>query len=72
MASANCRGNSVDEFVAIRVCCVLPPRESLKAVTTAIAALGVLGVDRPGERLAMIRSWDLAVLVVKNGRLNDA
>lgn len=47
----------------------VPPRDSLKLFATAIAALEGLGVAAPGERLALIRSWNTATLMVKNGPL---
>jgi spermidine synthase len=50
----------------------VPPRDSLKLFATAVAALERLGVDSPGERLALIRSWNTTTLVVKNGALDAA
>ena len=47
----------------------VPPRDSLKLFATAAAALEGLGVAAPGERLALIRSWNTATLLVKNGPL---
>ncbi len=47
----------------------LPPRASLKLVATAAAALERLGIGRPGDRLALIRGWDTATLLIKNGTL---
>ena len=47
----------------------VPPRDSLKLFATAVAALEGLGVAAPGERLALIRSWNTATLMVKNGPL---
>ncbi len=47
----------------------VPPRDSLKLFATAAAALEGLGVATPGERLALIRSWNTATLMVKNGPL---
>ncbi|MDP6351344.1 MAG: SAM-dependent methyltransferase, partial [Alphaproteobacteria bacterium] len=47
----------------------LPPRESLKLVATAIAALGGAGVTDPGRRLALIRNWRTTTLLIKNGDL---
>ncbi len=45
----------------------LPPRDGLKLVATAIAALERSGVAEPGRRLAMIRSWNTSTLLVRNG-----
>ncbi len=50
----------------------LPPRDSLKLFATAVAALERLGVEAPGERLALVRSWDTATLLVKNGAFEPA
>ncbi len=45
----------------------LPPRDTLKLVATARAALERLGVEEPGARLALIRGWQTATLLVRNG-----
>ena len=45
----------------------LPPRDSVKLFATAVEALRRTGVAEPGARLAMIRSWSTATLLVKNG-----
>lgn len=50
----------------------LPPRDSLKLLATAAAALERAGVADPGTRLALIRGWNTATLVVKNGPLEPA
>jgi hypothetical protein len=42
-----------------------PPRTELRTLTTAIAALERLGVERPGQNIAAIRSWGSLTLVVK-------
>lgn len=45
----------------------LPPRDGLKLIATAVAALRGSGVQRPGQRLVMIRGWKTSTLLVKNG-----
>lgn len=50
----------------------LPPRDSLKLFATAVAALEQEGVEQPGTRLAMVRSWKTTTLLVKNGPLTAA
>ncbi len=45
----------------------LPPRDSVKLVATAIEALRRSGVSEPGQRLAMIRSWNTSTLLIRNG-----
>ncbi len=46
----------------------VPPRDSLKLFSIAVAAIG--GAVDPGSRLAMIRSWNTTTLLVKNGELD--
>lgn len=48
----------------------VPPRDSLKLFATAVQALRDRGVDDPGNRLAWIRGWRTATLLVKNGALS--
>jgi spermidine synthase len=45
----------------------LPPRDSLKLVATIIAALRKIGVSKPEQQIAMIRSWNTSTLLVRNG-----
>ena len=45
----------------------LPPRDSLKLFATAIEALERGGVEDPGRRLVLIRSWRTTTLLVRNG-----
>ncbi len=45
----------------------LPPRDSVKLVATTIEALRQNGVGEPGQRFAMIRSWNTSTLLVKKG-----
>ncbi len=42
----------------------MPPRDELKLLATAIAALERMGL-RPAERLVLVRSWATATLLVK-------
>jgi len=48
----------------------MPPRDNLKLVATVRAALERGGIDEPGRRLAVIRSWNTSTLLVKNGELS--
>jgi len=50
----------------------LPPRDNLKLFATAVAALRANGVADPGNRLALIRGWQTATLLVKNGEFSAA
>lgn len=45
----------------------LPPRDSLKLFATAIEALERRGIEDPGRRLVLIRSWRTTTLLVRNG-----
>jgi SAM-dependent methyltransferase len=45
----------------------IPPRDNLKLAATAIEALRRAGVADPGRRLVMIRGWNTATLLVRNG-----
>ncbi len=49
----------------------LPPRQSLKLLATAIAALQGLDLD-PAHRLAVIRGWDTVTLMVARNELSAA
>ncbi len=53
-------------LLAITRWVTLPPRDALKLFATAVAALESRGVADPGARLAMIRGWKTATLLVKN------
>ena len=59
-----------DGYLAITRWIKLPPRDALKLFATAVAALEGRGVARPAERLALIRSWKTATLLVKNGSMS--
>ena len=48
-----------------------PPREVVKLLATAIAAQERLGA-RPAARIALIRGWNTATLLVKNGDFEPA
>ena len=50
----------------------LPPRDNLKLVATVTEALRRAGIAEPGRRLASIRSWNTATLLVKNGDFSAA
>ncbi len=56
-------------FLAMTRWVDLPPRDALKLFATAVVALEKENVRDPGARLAMIRSWNTATLIVKNGQL---
>jgi len=60
---------SPDGYLSITRWVNLPPRDTLKLFATAVSALEASGVNDPGARLALIRSWKTATLVIKNGAL---
>jgi hypothetical protein len=49
----------------------IPPRDNLKLAATAIEALRREGVADPGRRLVMIRGWNTATLLVRNGEFGE-
>jgi len=49
-----------------------PPRENLRLFATVVQALQNNGVESPENRIAWIRSWNTATLVVKNGVITKA
>ena len=47
-----------------------PPRDSLKLVATAAESLARNGVTDPGQRVALIRSWNTITLLIRNGEFS--
>ncbi len=45
----------------------LPPSELLRAGATAVEALRQAGVEDPAAQLAVLRSWQVGLILVKNG-----
>lgn len=45
----------------------VPPRDSLKLVSTLIEALRQKGISDPGRRIAVIRNWNTVTLLARNG-----
>ena len=54
-------------FLSITRWAQIPPRDSLKLLATVAAALESSGVADAADRLLMIRGWQTATLLVKNG-----
>ena len=54
-------------YLAISRWIKLPPRDTLKLMSTAVRALQAYGITAPGERLVLIRGWQTSTLLVKNG-----
>jgi spermidine synthase len=44
----------------------LPPRDGLKMMATAAAALRESGIENPGDHLVMIRGWNTSTLLARN------
>src|SRR5690606_7172576 len=59
-------------FLAITRWIKLPPRDNLKLVATVRAGLERTGNEEPGRSLAIIRSWNTATLLVRNGGISAA
>jgi spermidine synthase len=58
---------AADGFLSITRWGQVPPRDSLKLVATVVAALEASGAMDVHRRLLMIRGWQTATLLVKNG-----
>lgn len=57
-------------YLAITRWVTLPPRDTLKLVATAAAALRHNGVAQPAQHVMLIRSWQTSTLIVKNGAID--
>ncbi len=53
-------------YLAISRWIKLPPRDTLKLVATAVAALKNRGVTAPGQQLVLVRGWQTGTLLLKN------
>ncbi len=47
----------------------LPPSEMLRAGSTAVEALRRTGVSEPADQMAVLRDWQVGLILVKNGVL---
>jgi spermidine synthase len=56
---------SDDGLLAVTRWLVMPPRDAPKLFAIAVAALEARGAARPGEQLALVRSWATYTLLVK-------
>jgi hypothetical protein len=61
-----------DGFLSLTRYVQIPPRDALKLLATTIEALRAGGAQEPGRRLVMIRGWQTATLLVKNGDVTEA
>jgi hypothetical protein len=56
-----------DGYLAITRWIKVPPRDTIKLFLTAHQAMQSLGLDNLDKRLLLIRNWQTATLLVKNG-----
>ncbi len=59
-------------YVAVTSWIQLPPRDALKILATAIAALRNQGLNDPSQRLLLIRGWQTVTLVIKGSPVTQA
>ncbi len=59
-------------ILAIQAWESLPPRASLRLAATVVDALRRRGEAVPGDRIVALRSWQMAVIMVRNGRFDAA
>ena len=62
---------SEDGFLSVSRWLLPPPREDVRIVSLALAALESLGVQDPGRHIAVIRSWGTINLVVGKSPLTQ-
>jgi len=58
-------------FLSVSRWLLPPPREDVRIVSLALAALESLGVQDPGAHIAVIRSWGTISLIVKRSPLTQ-
>jgi hypothetical protein len=56
-------------YLSITLWTDTPPKGNLRLFATVIDALRQAGIANPGERMAWIRSWNTATLLVRHGEL---
>ncbi|NOQ12996.1 MAG: SAM-dependent methyltransferase [Methyloprofundus sp.] len=57
-------------YVSITRWLKMPPRDTLKLFNTALTVLHNSGVAEAGHQLMLIRSWQTATLIIKNGMIS--
>ncbi len=57
-------------FLVVTSWVQLPPRDTLKVLATAVAALAEAGVGEPSARLILVRGWQTATLLVKGSDIS--
>lgn len=50
----------------------MPPRDSLKLLATVVNVFKNLNINHPEQRLVLIRGWQTATLLVKNGAFSES
>ena len=61
-----------DGYLSLTRWIKMPPRDTLKLFATAVDALRMNGVEDPAAHLLLIRGWQTATLLIKNGMVTDA
>ncbi len=59
-----------DGYLALSRWISIPPRDTLKLLNTVIQALQESGIRDAADRLVLIRGWQTATLLVKNGKFS--
>ncbi len=62
---------TTDGILSINLYLTPPPRTELRILSTIINVLHTSAVEKPGQRLAAIRSWDTISILVKNTDFTD-
>ena len=63
---------SHDGFLSITRWLMLPPRDCLRLCTIALTALEEMGVQRPEEHVALIRSWGTSTFLLKRSPISSS
>jgi hypothetical protein len=58
---------SADGILAVTQTITIPPRQTLKLVATLLTAMQRRKIGDPESRLILVRNWNTAALLVKNG-----
>jgi hypothetical protein len=59
-----------DGILGITLFILPPPRTELRVLSTAVRAMGELGMENPGRHIAAIRSWGTVTMLVKASPLS--
>lgn len=59
-------------FLAVTQTIALPPRATLKLVATVLSAMERTKTPHPEQRLAVLRNWNTALVLVKKGAITES